>query len=171
MHGTKVLWPIHAVHHSDPDVTALTTCRVHVFEPIVMSTSYIVLLSWLGFPDQVIGFGTVFLALHNAYAHVNVDRDHGPLRYVIASPRFHRWHHADCPEACGKNLANVFPVFDLVFGTYHVPGTCKAEMGAGDIPRNDVAKLILYPFAQWYRMAAGSTASALRSIRKLGQTG
>lgn len=44
-------------------------------------------------------------------------------------------------------------------------------MGAGDIPRNDVAKLILYPFTQWYRMAAGSTASVLRSIRKLGQTG
>ena len=87
MHGTKVLWPIHAVHHSDPDVTALTTCRVHIFESVVMSTSYIVLLSWLGFPDRIIGFGAVFLALHNAYVHVNVDWDHGPLRYVIASPR------------------------------------------------------------------------------------
>ena len=171
MHSTKVLWPIHAIHHSDPDVTALTTYRVHFFEPIVVRTFYIVFLSWLGFPAQVIGFGAIFLAVLNAYVHVNVDWHHGPLRYVIVSPRFHRWHHADCPEAHGKNLANVFPIFDVLFGTYYVPGPCKVEMGAGDVPQNDVAKLILYPFAQWYQLAAESTASTIRSIRKLGQTG
>ena len=34
------------------------------------------------------------------------------------SPRFHRWHHSrdvDC------NYAGVFPAWDLLFGTYHLP--------------------------------------------------
>lgn len=171
MHSTKLLWPIHAIHHSDPDVTALTTYRVHCIEPVVVRTFYILLLSWLGFPAEVIGFGAVFLAVLNAYVHVNVDWDHGPLRYVIVSPRFHRWHHADCPEAHGKNLANVFPVFDVMFGTYYVPGPCKVAMGAGDIPQNDVAKLILFPFVQWYQLAADSVTSALKSIRNPGRAG
>ena len=36
-------WPTHAAHHSDTHVNAFTTYRVHFFEAIVMSGSYIVL--------------------------------------------------------------------------------------------------------------------------------
>lgn len=146
------LWPVHAIHHSDPDVTGLTTYRVHFLEPLVMLVSYTVLLGWLGFPPDVLGYGAIFVSLHNIYVHVNVDWDHGPFRHVLASPRYHRWHHADVPAAYGKNLANIFPVFDLMFGTYYVPGRCDARMGAPGVPENDVVKLLLYPFQEWTRM-------------------
>ncbi len=89
------LWPVHAIHHSDPDVNGFTAYRVHMFEALVMWVSYTLLLSWLGLPKDAIGFGAIILALHNIYVHMNVDWDHGPLRLLIASPRFHRWHHAD----------------------------------------------------------------------------
>ncbi|MES0810226.1 sterol desaturase family protein [Roseibium sp. SCPC15] len=146
------LWPIHAIHHSDPEMNAMTTYRVHFLEPMVMSISYILLLSWLGFPNDVIGFGAIFVVLHNMYVHINVDWDHGPFRFVIASPRMHQWHHADLPKAYGKNLANIFPVFDLVFGTYYVPGPCKEAFGVQGAPENDVVQLTLFPFAEWGRM-------------------
>ena len=67
--------------------------------------------------------------------------------------RFHRWHHADVPEAHGKNLANIFPFFDWMFGTYRVPGPCDAPVGAAGIPRNDVVKLTLWPLLEWARLA------------------
>ncbi|WP_305984796.1 sterol desaturase family protein [Roseibium sp. MMSF_3544] len=167
------LWPIHAIHHSDPDLNVLTSYRIHFLELLVMTTSYILLLSWLGFPTDVMGYGAILLTLHNMYVHMNVDWSHGPFRYVLASPRMHQWHHADLPEAYGKNLANVFPVFDLLFGTYYVPGPCKEQFGVKDAPQNDVVKLVLYPFAEWGRNAAAMTRSVKfdkDSERKLPET-
>lgn len=146
-------WPVHAIHHSDPDMNALTAYRIHFLESVIMALSYILLLSWLGFPTGSMGMGAVLLTLHSMYVHLNVDWDHGPFKYVIASPRMHQWHHADLPEAYGKNLANIFPVFDLVFGTYYVPGPCHEPLGAKGVPENDVVKLILYPFAVWGKLA------------------
>ena len=148
------LWPVHAVHHSEQAVNGLTTLRVHGLEALVMTMSYTLLLSWLGFPPDVLGGVAAGLALFNAYQHVDVDWGHGPLRYVIASPRFHRWHHADVPEAHGKNLANVFPFLDVAFGTYYAPGRCDVPLGAEGVPENDVPRLMLFPFVAWARMAA-----------------
>lgn len=153
------LWPVHAVHHSDPDITGLSTFRIHVLEGLVMMGSYTLLLSWLSFPPNVLGGAAVLLGLLNAYTHVNIDWGHGPFRYLLASPRFHRWHHADVAEAHGKNLANVFPFLDVLFGTYYVPGKCNVPLGAEGVPQNDVVKLLLFPFASWARMMRGLVPS------------
>lgn len=149
------IWPIHAVHHSDPEVTAMTTFRVHALEGLFMRASYVVLLSWLGLPPLTIALVSVVLLLHNQYVHVDVDWTHGPFKWVIASPRFHRWHHANHRDAYGKNLANLFPVFDLLFGTYYDPGPCREPMGTDDVPKNDVVKLMLFPFVHWKSMLTG----------------
>lgn len=157
------LWPVHAIHHSDPDVNGFTSYRVHMFEALVMWVSYTLLLSWLGLPKDAIGFGAILLALHNIYVHMNIDWDHGPLRLLIASPRFHRWHHADLKEAYGKNLANVCPLFDWMFGTYYMPGKCEERMGAPGVPEHDVLMLIAWPVREWGRMIyEGSKSLAAR---------
>ncbi len=148
------IWPIHAVHHSDPEVTAMTTFRVHAFEGIFMWASYVILLTWLGLPPSAIEIGGIVLLLHNQYVHVNVDWDHGPFKWFLASPRFHRWHHVNDPKTYGKNLANLFPIFDRVFGTYYAGGPCRGPMGATGVPENDVVKLMIFPLSEWARMIA-----------------
>jgi sterol desaturase/sphingolipid hydroxylase (fatty acid hydroxylase superfamily) len=164
----KWLWPVHAIHHSDPVVNGLTTYRIHILEALVMWGSYTILLTWLGMPADAIGIGALLLTFHNIYVHINVDWGHGPLRLLIASPRFHRWHHADVPEAHGKNLANIFPFFDWMFGTYRVPGPCDAPVGAAGIPRNDVVKLTLWPLLEWARLAPLSVGNARANRRLAG---
>lgn len=158
------LWPVHAIHHSDPVVNGLTTYRVHALENLVMLVSYTLLLSWIGLPRNAIGFGALLVLFHNIYVHIDVDWGHGPLRLLVASPRFHRWHHADVPAAYGKNLANVFPFFDWMFGTYRVPGPCNVPLGATGVPRNDVVRLTLWPFLEWSRLAV-SLLSTRRAPR------
>ena len=145
---TKIGWPTHLVHHSDSHVNGFTTFRLHSLEIIVMRGSYILLLTWMGISPEYTMLVSLLGALHNAYVHFEVDIDHGRLNWLLASPRFHRWHHADLPEAYGKNLANVIPFWDVVFGTYYNPGRCDAPMGAlkEGIPDTDTAKLFLLPF-------------------------
>lgn len=147
------LWPAHAAHHSDTHVNAFTSFRVHLLEGMLMTINYIVVLTWLQLPELYPLIMTA-LSLHNMYVHMNLDWTHGRLRYLIASPEFHRWHHADVPEAYGKNLANLIPLYDVIFGTYHEPGPCRAPLGglqAGLDDKNPVA-IWVYPFQQWGRM-------------------
>jgi len=146
------LWPVHAIHHSETEMTGLTTYRIHFLESIVMGVAYVVLLTWLGLPGDVLGFWAILIMLHNVYVHMDMDWGHGPFRLLLASPRYHRWHHADVPTAHSKNLANVFPLYDVIFGTYYMPGTCTERLGAKGVPENDVAKLLLHPFKEWYKM-------------------
>jgi len=166
---TKWFWPTHAIHHSDPDVNGLSTFRVHFLETVLVYGSYTLLLTWMGIPADTTGVGAFLMSLHIMYVHVDVDWDHGPFKFVFASPRFHRWHHADVPEAHGKNLANMFPFLDLMFGTYVKPGARDTPLGAQGVPQHEVISLMAFPFTEWSRMvgdAVKQTAAKLSRTSK-----
>ncbi len=155
---TKWLWPTHAAHHSDTHVNGFTTFRVHFLETIMMSLTYLVMLTWLQMP-QMLPVVIMISLIHNMYVHMDLPYTHGPLRYVIASPVFHRWHHADVPDAYGKNIANRFSLWDVLFCTYIEPGPCHEPMGAlktGVEDRNPFL-ILIYPAREWTRL----TRSAL----------
>jgi sterol desaturase/sphingolipid hydroxylase (fatty acid hydroxylase superfamily) len=61
------------------------------------------------------------LTFYAIFLHANVNWDFGPLRSVIATPVFHRWHHSREPEAWDKNFAGLLPIWDILFGTYYMP--------------------------------------------------
>ncbi len=164
------LWPIHAIHHSDHDVNGFTTFRIHLLEALVMQVSYIVLLSWAGIPAEAAAFGGALATIHNVYVHYNLDWDHGPFKLLLASPQFHRWHHADVEEAYGKNLANMLPIYDYIFGTYYEGGTCNEKMGIKGVPHADVVTLFFYPFAEWGRMLKRQFARQSNPIESQPQT-
>jgi sterol desaturase/sphingolipid hydroxylase (fatty acid hydroxylase superfamily) len=167
MHTTW-LWPAHAAHHSDTYVNAFTSYRVHFLEGVLMSFTYIVMLTWLQMPDAM-PIVIVLSILHNMYVHMDLPFTHGPLKYMVASPVYHRWHHADVPEAYGKNLANIMPVYDVIFGTFYCPGPVNAPLGAlkaGLEDRNPVL-IWIYPFQQWGRLVKRALWSA-RGNRQVG---
>src|SRR5262249_8355033 len=57
----------------------------------------------------------------------------GPLRYVLASPVFHRWHHTTQEEGLNRNFAPTFPFLDLAFGTFYMPpGKLPERFGNGE---------------------------------------
>jgi sterol desaturase/sphingolipid hydroxylase (fatty acid hydroxylase superfamily) len=108
----------------------------------------------VGFSAEVIGAGIAINLLHNAYVHFDVDWDHGLLRWLIASPRFHRLHHLDVPEVHHRNLANIYPIWDIMFGTWHGTGHLEGQFGASmaGVPDTDFVRLWLWPFRAWAGM-------------------
>jgi sterol desaturase/sphingolipid hydroxylase (fatty acid hydroxylase superfamily) len=75
----------------------------------------------LGFAPIGLTVVLPILTLLAMLVHANLDWDWGPLRWLIASPRFHRWHHTDESEARDKNFAGLLPLWDILFGTYYMP--------------------------------------------------
>ena len=49
----------------------------------------------LGISPEVFIFLAPFNVWHSALVHANLNWSFGPLKYVLASPVSHRWHHTD----------------------------------------------------------------------------
>lgn len=119
-HGRR-LWNYHAVHHSSVDLDWLSAVRVHPVNDLLMKIASSLPLVMLGFAPLAVAAIVPVLTLMAIALHANLDWDYGPLRAVIASPRFHRWHHTDETAARDKNFAGLFPFWDILFGTYYMP--------------------------------------------------
>ncbi|NQY98354.1 MAG: sterol desaturase family protein [Henriciella sp.] len=150
---TRGFWDVHAVHHSDETMNWTTSSRMHILEVVVMQVGYILLASWLNIPAEGVGAIAALRLLHNNWVHTKYDIHLGPLVKVISTPRFHHWHHADDKAAYDTNFANTFALWDVMFGTYRVPGPYKGAFGFEGTPGNDILKLLLWPYLQWTKAA------------------
>lgn len=128
------LWSFHAVHHSITQLDWMSALRVHPLNDAAMKVLTTLPIVGLGFAPMAVGGIASMLGLLAIIVHANVDWDWGPLRSVIASPRFHRWHHADVAEARGKNFAGLLPVWDILFGTYYMPLGLAPRVFGTDTP-------------------------------------
>jgi len=114
-------WPFHAVHHSSEDLDWLSSVRLHPVNDVVTKTAQVLPLLLLGFHPFAATGVAGFFSLYAIFIHADVSWDFGPLRYAIATPAFHRWHHAKDAEAVDKNFAGLLPLWDVLFGTLYLP--------------------------------------------------
>jgi sterol desaturase/sphingolipid hydroxylase (fatty acid hydroxylase superfamily) len=146
-HGRR-LWPYHAVHHSSVEVDWLSSVRLHPVNDALARIAQAIPLLLLGFPATVLAIYVPVISFYAIMLHANVSWTWGPLRYAIASPAFHRWHHTTEAEGRDKNFAGFFPLWDLLFGTFYMPRGRQPERFG--IERNDVPPgflgQMLYPF-------------------------
>ncbi len=127
------LWRLHETHHSSTRLDWFAGARNHPLQAPVVALLQAIPLILLGLNGRVVASLAPVLLLHGVLLHANVGWTFGPFRYVLSSPRFHRWHHAADEASRGKNLAGLFPVFDLLFGTYYLPLDRMPESyGTGD---------------------------------------
>jgi sterol desaturase/sphingolipid hydroxylase (fatty acid hydroxylase superfamily) len=118
-HRLRALWPFHAVHHSQVQLSLFTTARFHVLEKVLARAMIFPPLVFLGL-SQTETFLTAWLvAWHTRFYHANIRTGLGPLWYVIVTPQSHRIHHSVDPRHRERNLATHFPVWDMLFGTQH----------------------------------------------------
>ena len=146
-HGRR-LWNVHAVHHSSTQVDWLSSVRLHPLNEIGSRVVEAVVILALGYPPTIVAAYVPFLTFYAVFIHANVPWNLGPLRRVLASPAFHRWHHAADTDARGKNFAGLFPFIDAVFGTLHLPpdrGPAAFGIAGDPVPAGLWAQL-RYPF-------------------------
>lgn len=150
------LWPFHAVHHSSEDLDWLSSVRVHPVNEFGTKLCQVAPLLLLGYDPLAAGSAPVFLTFYAILLHANVDWTFGPLRYVVATPVFHRWHHSRDAAAWNRNFAGLFPFWDLLFGTFYMPrGRRPENFGIHDAMPPGFPGQLLYPFR---RQAAPQTA-------------
>jgi sterol desaturase/sphingolipid hydroxylase (fatty acid hydroxylase superfamily) len=116
------LWRFHAIHHSSTHLDWLSSVRGHPVNDAVTKIVTTLPILLLGFAPKAVLWLVPVLTLMAVLAHANVDWDWPrPLRWMLASPVFHRWHHTSEAEGGNSNFAPFFPIWDILFGTWYMP--------------------------------------------------
>ncbi|HLZ00523.1 MAG TPA: sterol desaturase family protein [Bradyrhizobium sp.] len=145
-HGRR-LWRFHAVHHSSVDLDWLSAVRLHPVNDVLMRIAGTLPILVFGFAPIGLTAVIPILTLLAILVHAHLDWDWGRLRWLIVSPRFHRWHHTDESEARDKNFAGLLPLWDILFGTYHMPSDrCPASFGTATPVPGGLFGQLAFPF-------------------------
>ena len=151
-HTVPFLWRFHSLHHSAKYVRWSTTARVHPVNELINYLVTVLPLALIGFPVNAVMPVTPIVIVFALFAHTQWNVSFGPLSSIFVSPRFHHWHHTHSHEGGNKNFANVFSLWDRLFGTYYLPTDRMPEtfgLDVDDVPESYLGQLA-YP---WRRTA------------------
>jgi sterol desaturase/sphingolipid hydroxylase (fatty acid hydroxylase superfamily) len=158
-HKIPWLWRFHAVHHSIEELDWLAAHRVHPVDQIITKGVSLLPVFALGFSGVAIAAFALIYGWHSILLHANVRIKFGPLRWLIASPEFHHWHHANQREAYDKNFAGQLSILDVLFRTAYMPqGRMPSRYGTDDpVPRMYLSQF-MYPFLRRRRSGVANEA-------------
>lgn len=167
-HKSSFVWEFHKIHHAQEDLNYFSTSRIHPIDSLVVTLVRFLPFMLLETRETRIAVPAfaVWVAVSRIYVsftHSNVRTNLGPLKYVLVTPQSHRVHHSDLPEHQDKNFANIFSIWDFVFGTQVLDFETYPETGVKDksVPRPVEPTLIgalksyfwmlVYPFVSLLR--------------------
>ena len=103
-HSIPALWTMHSLHHSDPEMAVLTTQRHFWGEQLLKQVTIWSATLMVIRPTSaiVLAYGT--FSLINLVTHCGLPINLGRM-----------------PEHFDSNFAALFPIFDVICGSYHQP--------------------------------------------------
>jgi len=111
-HRLDPLWRFHALHHSQEELSVLTSFRAH---PLMHTTGFILatIPVMVLMPTRPIApvLITIYVCV-GTLQHANLRWTFGPLGRLIVSPAYHRLHHARDDQAL--NLGVVLTIWDVL---------------------------------------------------------
>ena len=125
-HQFNAWWALHALHHSQRQMTMWTDNRNHLIDDIATALVLSVVAKLIGVgPGQFVALVAISQLTEN-FQHANFKCSFGWLGDRLwVSPRFHRLHHgvgighesAGRQTLGGHNFGVLFPWWDMLFGT------------------------------------------------------
>jgi sterol desaturase/sphingolipid hydroxylase (fatty acid hydroxylase superfamily) len=142
-HNIPWLWRMHALHHSGPNMNTTTTARHYWAEPLIKAVTIWPLCAVLTSPT--IGITTTYavISIYHYFVHANLRIGFGRWSWVLNSPAYHRRHHSALPEHFNSNYASLFPIFDVLTGSYRRPAGFPPT-GLMKTPRS-LADVVFWP--------------------------
>ncbi|MEB3294133.1 MAG: sterol desaturase family protein [Synechococcales bacterium] len=158
LHSNRWLWHFHAIHHSIKDMDWLAAVRVHPMDQLLAKMLQVVPLYWLGFSTETLILYFGFSAAIAFFIHSNIQLKAGIFKWLIATPEFHHWHHANMPGVRNCNMAAQLPVIDLIFGTLYMPqNSMPTAYGISDPVPSSYHRQLVYPFQKIFIMLRKTT--------------
>lgn len=170
-HSVPLLWKFHAVHHSIEEMDWLATHRVHPVDQVFTNMFALMPLWFLGFPVEALMIYQLIYQTHALLLHSNIKIDFGPLKWLVASPEYHHWHHANERDAHNHNYAAQLSIIDLVAGTMFMPRKRHPKaFGLSEPMPRLYHQQLLHPFSAIARRITGNAKSAETDMTTIAPT-
>lgn len=131
-HKVPWIWELHAVHHSQKEMSLFTDQRYHGLEyPISRTFVTLPMLILQADINQIL----YYMLFHEWYTHTyhaRIRTNYGWLRYVFVTPQSHRVHHSIERIHQDKNFGVIFSFWDRLFGTQYTGYDEYPETGIRD---------------------------------------
>jgi sterol desaturase/sphingolipid hydroxylase (fatty acid hydroxylase superfamily) len=161
-HRVETFWRFHALHHSQEEMSILTSFRAH---PVVHTSFQLAALPLivLGTGGAVPAWVLIGYIVLSTLPHANVPWRLGPLRYVLVTPAYHRLHH-DRADVRGVNLGTVLVLWDVLAGLAVFPrrGAVPVPTGLGGRPLPVEQGVESEGRGAWLRVMARQLAAPIR---------
>lgn len=152
MHEVPFLWRIHAIHHSTQEMDWLASSRLHLLEIVFTRFLDTFVIFLFGFHTTVVFCYLIFISFHAIFLHSNVRFRFPYIRWLIATPEFHHWHHSSEKPAIDKNYSAFIPLYDKVFKTVYMPNHLASRYGTvGYKIPNSFTKQFVWPFKKYIK--------------------
>ena len=148
MHKIKWMWKFHMIHHSDTKVDVTTGTRHHPGEWLFRETSTVIGIFLLGIP---VGYYFLYRSVAGLFTHFNhanirvplwLDK---PISWIFVSPNMHKVHHHFKRPYTDTNYANIFSLWDRMFGTFAYTDPANLRYGL-DVLEDKTYENIGYQF-------------------------
>jgi len=120
-HRIPLLWRVHRVHHSDPDLDLTTGLRGHPLEMLTHQLGELAVVALLAPPLGAVVLTECLFCFQSFFAHANAELPphfEAFLRFFLVTPDMHRIHHSEQGTEMDRNFGNLFPWWDRLFRTY-----------------------------------------------------
>src|SRR4051812_3377772 len=156
LHRNAWLWRFHKVHHTSHHMDWLAAARLHPVDKLLGDFVQFIPLLCLGFGDGPLLIYAGVLGFQMFLNHSNARINLGHLRWLIAGPDFHQWHHCVDPNAYNKNFAPHLVIFDRLFGTVQIPKERNRpwKYGVRDGAAEGFWRQLVHPFHETLLAAA-----------------
>jgi sterol desaturase/sphingolipid hydroxylase (fatty acid hydroxylase superfamily) len=141
-HAVPLLWRLHALHHSDPDIDWSTAVRHHPLEYLLNAGVYWLAILAIGIPGPVV-------AAHALCVFVLAVATHGNVRWPgwleralqpgVITLDLHLVHHSVEAAEANANFGAVLSVWDRLFGTF-APLSREPVFGVRELDPRDACK-------------------------------
>jgi sterol desaturase/sphingolipid hydroxylase (fatty acid hydroxylase superfamily) len=121
-HRFGVWWELHAVHHSQRQMSLWSDDRNHMLDDILQACFFALIALFIGVPPSQFVVLVAITNLAQSVQHANIRLYFGWLgERLLVSPTFHRRHHAigygHEGLKYGCNFGVLFPWWDMMFGS------------------------------------------------------
>lgn len=123
-----LLWKIHSIHHLPTSLNWFKTNWIHPVNMFLNTIFKMTPILFLGFNKEIIFLVGITHIVIAYISHANIKTNKSFWDYLIVTPQIHHFHHSKKMKEA-KNFSNIFPFWDLLFGTYYNRKGSVEEVG------------------------------------------
>lgn len=151
-HQIPALWRLHKLHHSESQLSTITSLLHHPLELLVNSLWLLGICMILGISIWAIIIYNILVIFHAAFCHANISIKRNiskKLSGFLVTPAFHRVHHSENLSLGNSNYGELLTIWDSLFGTYNQESISympNFRYGINEGVCTRLSKMLLMPF-------------------------